>query len=273
MQSNNPVFSRNEAFKSGGYATFDNRSTTTAPAGGVAQQGMTAEQLQEQYQRPSATPVETGRMTYDDVVMKTAAIFGVLLVTGAVAWITENVLLLIVGAIGGLVLGLVNAFKREPSPALILAYGALQGLFLGGISRIFETQYNGIVVQAVLATVATFGVMLALYRSGKIRATPKFTRILLIAGMGYFVFILINLGLSLFADINLRSGPLGLLIGAFGAVLAALFLVLDFDFIEKGVKNGIPQRYSWTAAFGLVVTLIWLYIEMLRILAILRGDS
>lgn len=273
MRSNNPVFSRMPEFNRDGYATFDARSGSQAGAGAAAgTQAASAQTLEELYARPSAGPVDTGRMTYDDVVMKTATLFGVLVLTAAVTWFVAPGLF-IVGMIGGLVLGLVNAFKKEPSPPLILAYAAFQGVFLGGISSLFEGQYQGIVFQAVLATLGTFGVMLALYKSGKIRVTPKFQRIMLIAVGGYLVFILVNLGLALFTGTNLRTGALGLLIGAVGAVLAALMLTLDFDFIDKGVQQGIPAKYAWTAAFGLAVTLIWLYIEFLRILAILRGNE
>jgi uncharacterized YccA/Bax inhibitor family protein len=273
MKSNNPVFSRMPEFTQGGYATFDARSGAQAGAGAAAgTQTASSQQLEEMYQRPAAGPVETGRMTYDDVIMRTATLFGVLLVTAALTWFLAPGLAM-VGLIGGLVLGLVNAFKREPSPALILAYAAFQGVFLGGISAMFESVYEGIVFQAVLATMGTFGVMLALYKSGKIRVTPKFQRIMLIAVGGYAIFVLLNLALYFFTGQNIRAGALGLLIGAVGAGLAALMLTLDFDFIEKGVKQGIPARYAWTAAFGLAVTLIWLYIEFLRILAILRGDE
>jgi uncharacterized YccA/Bax inhibitor family protein len=273
MRSNNPVFNRMPEFKdSSGYATFDERAGRGAPAGAAATQAASAQTLEEMYRGPSAGPVETGRMTYDDVVMKTAALFGVLLVGAAVGWFVAP-RLWIIGMFVGLGLGLVNAFKREPSPALILAYGAAQGLFLGGISLAFETQFNGIVVQAVIATLGTFAVMLALYKSGKIRVTPKFTRIMIFAIGGYAVFCLANLVMVFAFGQNLRGGALGLLIGAVGAVLAALSLTLDFDFVDRGVRQGIPARYAWTAAFGLAVTLIWLYIEFLRILAILRGDE
>ena len=272
MESRNPVFSRTPEFSRNGYATFDARSGQSATAGATTTDAASAQQLEELYAQPSAGALQTGRMTYDDVVMRTAMLFGVLLATAAVTWFVAPELFL-VGLIGGLVLGLVNAFKKEPVPALILAYAAFQGLFLGGISRIFETQWNGIVVQAVLATLGTFGVMLALYKSGKIRVTPKFQRIMLIAVGGYMVFVLANLVMIFAFGQNLRGGVFGLLIGAVGAVLAALMLTLDFDFIQKGVEQGIPAKFAWTAAFGLAVTLIWLYIEFLRILSILRGGD
>lgn len=268
MQSNNPVLSRSDAFKSGGYATFGSASgaaTQTARTQGPS--------LEDLYASPSASPVQTGRMTYDDVVIRTGGLLAVVVAAAAVSWVLLPAALAIPFAIVGFVLGLVNAFKREPSPALIVTYGVAQGVFLGAISKLFEAYYPGIAVQAVLATLATFAVMLGLYKSRVIRVTPKFTKIMLGAILGYAVFCLINLVLNLTGVADVRSGFLGLLIGAVGAVLAAFSLALDFDFVERGVQNGIPQRYAWTAAFGLVVTLIWLYIEFLRILAILRGDD
>lgn len=276
MQSKNPVFSRMPEFSDRGYAGFDTRGGRTARAGAAGTavtDAASAHRLEEQFAAPSATPTQTGRMTYDDVVMKTAAIFGVLLLTAVPTWLFAPGLA-IPAMFVGLVLGLVNAFKKEPSPALILAYAAAQGVFLGGISAIFEAMYPGIVVQAVLATLTTFGAMLFLYKSGRIRVTPKFQRILMIAVFGYMGFVLVNLlAVWVFGLDSFRSGPLGFLIGAVGATLAALMLTLDFDFIDKGVRNGIPARYAWTAAFGLVVTLIWLYIEFLRLIAILRGSE
>ncbi len=260
MQSNNPVFNRNEGFtKPGGYATFD----TAPPTSGT---------LEEMYAQPSATPVRTGRMTYDDVVAKTGIMFAVLLVGAAIGWQAPG--LWFVGMIVGLVLGLVNSFKREPNPALMLAYAGFEGLFVGGISKYFEDAWDGIVGQAVGATLVLFAVALVAYRSGRIRVTPKFKRGMLIALGGYFIFVMINLVSSLFGGPTVwDNGPLGLLIGAFAIGLATLSLVLDFDFIEQGVRNGMPEKFAWTAAFGLIVTLVWLYIELLRFIAILRGDN
>lgn len=280
MPSHNPVFARSEAFKSGGYATFDTRNAqpgtqyqpTPSP---YAQQQATPEQLEELYQRPAAGPVQMGRMTYDDVVMRTGIMFVVLLATATVGWFIPA--LTLPGALIGLVLGLVNAFKKSPSPPLIIAYAAFQGLFVGGISSIFSTQWAGIVPQAVLATLAVFTVSLFAYKSGRVRVTPKSARIFIIALGGYLLFSLVNLGLMLFTDVGgefgLRSGPLGFLIGLFAVGLAAYSLVMDFDFIEQGVKGGLPEKFAWMGAFGLMVTLIWLYVELLRLIAILRGED
>ena len=185
-------------------------------------------------------------------------------------------LLTIGGLVVGLVLGLVVAFKQSTNAALIVSYAAAECLFIGGISQAFETQWPGIVPQAVLGTLAVFAVALGAYKSGLVRATPKFRKTVLIAMGGYLVFCLVNLVVMIAGgggEFGLRQGPLGFAIGLFAVGLAAAMLILDFDFADQGVKNGIPERYAWLAAFGLVVTLIWLYIEMLRLIAILRGSD
>jgi uncharacterized YccA/Bax inhibitor family protein len=261
MESRNPVFSRSDAFTRRGYATFNEAPPATAG------------QLEDMYNAPSATGVQTGRMTMDDVVVKTGLMFAVLVPAAAVNFYLQNPLLTFGGAIVGLVLALVISFKQSTNPALVLSYAGLEGLFVGGISGIYEDFYDGIVAQAVLGTLAVFAVALFAYKSGRVRATPKFQRGVLIAMGGYLVFCLVNLGVVLFTDNNLRGGWLGIAIGLFAITLAAAMLILDFDFAEQGVKNGLPERYSWLAAFGLVVTLVWLYIEMLRLIAILRGEE
>lgn len=264
MESRNPVFGRSEGFSRQGYATFDTRT----PSAG---------ELQDMYGAPSATSTDTGRMTIDDVVMRTAALFVVLLATAAATWFLvapESFGLIIGAALVGLGLSLWISFSKTIRPVAMFAYAAVEGVFVGGISHVFNNLYSGIVVQAVLGTLATFGAMLALYKFKVVRVTPKFQRTLLIAGAGYLVFSLVNLGFSVFGGNSVYDvGGLGLIVSAFGVLLAAFFLMLDFDFVEQGIRNGLPERYAWTAAFGLVVTLIWLYIEILRLLSILRGDN
>jgi len=262
MESRNPVFARSEAMAGPGRA------------GTAAVDAATIERLEQTYAGPSAGPLQTRRMTYNDVIVKTGMTFGVLLVGAVVGWVAPQ--LFWIGFIGGLVLGLVNAFKREPSPVLIIAYGALMGIGLGGISFVFQQQWQGIVQQAVLGTLAVFAVALFAYRSGRIRVTPKFQRMVIIGMMGYLAFSLLNLVLVLFGvgdGWGLRNGWLGIVAGLIGVALAAFSLVLDFDFIDKGVANGIPEKYAWTAAFGLVVTLVWLYLELLRLIAIFSGNE
>lgn len=264
MESRNPVFGRSEQFARGGHATFDTRT----PSAG---------ELQDMYVSPSATTADTRRMTLDDVVVRTASLFTVLLATAAATFTLvkpQSFGLILIAALVGLGLSLWISFSKKIRPAAMFAYAGVEGIFVGGISYVFESYEPGIVVQAVLGTLATFAAMLALYKFEVIRATPKFQRILLIAGAGYLVFSLINLGLAVFTGNSVyQVGGLGLLVSAFGVGLAALFLVLDFDYVEQGIRNGLPERFAWTAAFGLVVTLVWLYIEILRLLAILRGDA
>jgi uncharacterized YccA/Bax inhibitor family protein len=243
-------------------------------------QNMTNEQLQQMYNQPAAGPADTGRMTFDDVIVKTAACLGVLLVGAAVTLFVSMglaSLLMIVGALGGFVLALVNTFKKQPSPALILAYAGLEGLFLGGLTRVLDTMYPGVGLQAVLGTLSVFTVTLLLFKSGKVRATPKAMKFFMIAMLGYALFSVVNLVMMVTGlttePFGLRSGIIGVVIGVLAIGLAAFSLVMDFTSIEAGVRSGAPQRFSWTAAFGLTVTLVWLYVEIIRLLAILRGDE
>jgi len=244
------------------------------------------DQLQNMYNQPAAGPAQTGRMTFDDVIIKTAACLAVLVLGAAVTLFVPAgmaSLLMIVGALGGFVLALVNTFKKQPSPALILAYAGLEGLFLGGLTRILDGLFPGVGLQAVIGTLAVFGVTLLLFKSGKVRATPKAIRFFMIATIGYAVFALINMVMMLTGAVTepfgLRTSfeifgiPLGVFIGILAIGLAAFSLVMDFTSIEEGVRAGAPERYSWTAAFGLTVTLVWLYVEIIRLLAILRGDD
>ena len=174
------------------------------------------------------------------------------------------------GAIGGLIVALVISFKKEWAGYLAPAYALLEGLFLGAISAIFESMYPGLVLRAVLLTLAVMFVMLTAYRSGWIKVTEKFRSILMIATAGimlaYFVVWIIGLfGVQFSAMYD--SSPLGIGISLFVVAIAALNLLLDFDFIEKGSQANLPKYMEWFAAFGLMVTLIWLYIEMLKLLA------
>ena len=262
------------------------QSSQTQTGWNPAQQGMTQDQLQDMYNRPAAGPADTGRMTYDDVIMKTAACLGAVVAGAAVTLVVAEglaYLLMIVGALGGFVLALVNTFKKQPSPALILAYAGLEGLFLGGLTRILDNLYPGVGLQAVIGTLSVFAVTLVLFRSGKVRATPKAMRFFMIATIGYAVFALINMVMmwtgAVDSPFGLRTSmeifgiPLGVFIGVLAIGLAAFALIMDFTSIEAGVRSGAPQRFSWTAAFGLTVTLVWLYVEIIRLLAILRGDE
>lgn len=273
----NPVFNSSNVF---GEPRRGRAGTAVQPGpyaqyGATAQAGVDAATLEQMYGAPTATTRDTQRLTYDDVIVKTTGLLVLLVATAAATWALAPGLW-IIGMFVGLVLGLVNAFKKQPSPVLITLYAAAQGVFLGGISAFYESFYDGVVVQAVLATLAVFGTALALFSSGRVRVTPKFQKFLMIGLVGYLVFSVLNLVLSFFlpGDFGpLRSGWLGVLVGLVAVGLATASLIVDFDSIKRGVERGVPAKFAWSAAFGLLVTLIWLYLELLRLLAILRGDN
>ena len=256
----NPALSNNPAFRRG--------STVSAQT------------LEDIYSRPSADPADLGRMTYQDTAVKTVALFAVLLATSVIGWLVPA--LAIVGALGGFVLAMVNTFKRQPSVPLIVGYAALEGLFVGGITEIIGglSPEGGVAAEAVVATLVTVAVTLALFASGKIRASARATKIFFIAIIAYTVFRLVELGIQVFGGTHSAFGlsssvtvggiPLGLIVGLLAVVLAAYSLVLDFDQIQQGVRRGLPAKYGWTGAFGLMVTIVWLYVEFLRIFAILN---
>ncbi|WP_336924041.1 Bax inhibitor-1/YccA family protein [Aquipuribacter sp. SD81] len=265
MRSSNPAFSRNEAFTRGGYATFD----VATPS---------SDQLESQYGMPSA--VRERPMTIEDVVNKGGILFAVLLAVAVPVYFLAPPSLLfplwIGGIIATLVLGMVIAFSKTPKPGLMVLYAAVEGAFVGAISAFYAAAFApNLIPQAVLGTLAAFAAMLLAYRTGLIRASGRFKKVLLIAALGYFIFSLVNIGFVLFAGTSFffDTGILGVGLSLLGVTLASLFLVLDFDFIEQGIRNRLPAQYAWTAAFGLMVTLVWLYLEILRLLAILRGSD
>lgn len=247
------------------------------------------EQLGQMYDRPSATVTDTNRMSFDGVIMKTVATLALV----ALGFVIQLGLffagqgqlmqiLTIGGGIAGFIVAMVNIFKRTPSPALVLVYGFLEGLLVGGLSVIVEWGMNlpGIIFQALLATACVFAVTLALYAFRIIRVTPKFTRFFIIAIVAYGLFSLVNFGLMLFGAVDdpwgMRSWeiipgvPLGVILGILAVGLGAYSLMIDFNNVETGVKRGAPRVFEWQAAFGITATIIWLYVEILRLIAILR---
>ncbi|MBM4274887.1 MAG: Bax inhibitor-1/YccA family protein [Deltaproteobacteria bacterium] len=181
---------------------------------------------------------------------------------------------LLVGTIGGLIVALVTIFKQEWAGVTAPLYALLEGLAIGGISAIFEAQFPGIVIQAVALTFGTCLALLLAYKSGLIRATENFKLGVAAATGGIFLFYLITFILSFFGvrvSIFYASGWVGIAFSLVVCVIAALNLVLDFDFIEQGAAAGAPKYMEWYGAFGLMVTLIWLYLEILRLLAKLRS--
>ncbi|MFI5663183.1 Bax inhibitor-1/YccA family protein [Streptomyces sp. NPDC051684] len=299
MRSSNPVFSRRGFSRDNGYAQFNAAQQPQAggpavgtqanpygqaPAGNPYAQNPYAQQ-DVQYGAPQA-PATTGRMTMDDVIMRTATTLGLLIVTAALSWVLLPVDEANLGksygiAIGAglvaMILGFVQAFKRKASPPIILAYAALEGVFLGVLSNVVDTHIaSGAAMQAVLGTMAVFTGVLVAYKAGWIRVNRRFYGFVMAAAMGFVLLMGINLLFAVFGGgdgLGFRSGGLGILFGIIGILLGACFLALDFKQVEDGVAYGAPKDEAWLAAFGLTMTLVWIYMEFLRLIAILQGND
>ena len=243
--------------------------------GGADQVIINHDELESAYQAPAASAIRTGRMTMDDVVIRTGMLFVVLIAAGAWAWRANyGSSVLMPALIAAFVIGLVNTFSSKVRPALALTYAALEGLALGVISHVYNTVYQGIVAQAIIGTIAAFTGVLFLYKTGRVKVTPRFTKALLGAVMGYMLLGLVSIIMG-FAGVGRGYGlygvsGLGLLLCVAGVAIASFFLILDFDQIQKMINAGAPHQEAWRAGFGLMVTIVWLYMEILRLLSILR---
>ncbi|EIL96465.1 hypothetical protein RHOFW104T7_12575 [Rhodanobacter thiooxydans] len=223
-------------------------------------------------------------MTINGTVNKTGLLLILVLVGAMVSWsrfagpdsLPTMMPLVLGGAIGGLVLGLVTVFKKTWAPFTAPLYAVAEGLFIGALSAIFEMRYPGIVMQAVGLTFGTMAALLLAYRSGLIRATEKFKLGIVAATGGIFLLYLANFAMGFFGHsigfINGSSG-IGIAFSAVVVVIAALNLILDFDLIETGAQQGAPKYMEWYGAFALVVTLVWLYLELLRLLSKLQSRN
>jgi uncharacterized YccA/Bax inhibitor family protein len=282
MQSNNPVFRRSEEFNRPG-ASYGGQ---TSYPGYQAQP----------YGEPGYAPpvVREGRMTIDTVVQSTAITLAAIIIAAGATWILTGDITedpegaipalsaaILIGSLGAFALSMVNSFKRLISPPLVIAYAILQGVALGALSKMFDAvygaesdQWGGIVVQAVVGTFAAFAGTLAAYKFFNIQVGQRFRTFVIAAMFGMVALSLMELVLSLFGlGIGLYgNGALGLLFAIGGLVLGVFMLILDFDFIEQGIRNGLPARESWRASFALAVSLVWIYTNLLRILAILQQD-
>lgn len=283
-----------------GQNPYAQQAAGVGSAAHAAQSAAFHAQMEGAYAAPAAGAHETDRMTVEDAIWKTAGLFGIMLVVAVVAWVwTTSGLMdarvaaamgklqiapMLIGAVGTLVLGLVVSFTahKKVIPGLIFGYAVLEGLFVGGISAFFEGMFPGIVLQATLATAAVVVTTLVLFANGKIRASAKATKIFLIASLGYVLFSLTNLVLMWtgvmtnpwgMRGIEIAGIPLGVIIGVLVVIMGAYSLVLDFDGIQQGVRNGAPRKFGWVGAFGILVSVVWIYVEILRIIAILRGND
>ncbi|MET7640379.1 Bax inhibitor-1/YccA family protein [Streptomyces sp. NPDC005438] len=284
MRSSNPVFSR-RGFSRNGNAGFAGGQPqagnpfatggTGAPAANPYANNPYAPQTG--YPAPPMGPPATGVMTMDDVVMRTSITLGAVVAAAAVSWLMNLPMAVAIGAaLVAMVLALVQSFKRTPSPALILAYAAFEGLFLGAISNFVNQWVNGAAMQAVLGTMAVFVAVLVMYKTRIIRVNQRFMRFAMAAALGFILLMGVNLLFAVFGGgdgLGLRTGGLGILMGVLGICIGAMFLALDFKQVEDGIAYGAPREESWMAAFGLTVTLVWIYLEFLRLIAILQGGD
>jgi uncharacterized YccA/Bax inhibitor family protein len=287
MQSSNPVFRRAEG--------FNGRSQTVTPSGiSYPAYGSRTAPAYDAYGQGTRgggpIQVDRGPMTIDSVVQKTAITLGMTVLVAAATWVlTPTInpytgaagplyLLALLGALGGFALSMVNSFKRVVSPALVLAYAALEGLFIGAFSKVVTASFgsgdSSLVVGAVLGTVAAVAGTLAAYKFFNIRVGATFRKWVVAAMLGFVAVSLLDLVLGVFhASFGFNGfGGMGFVSSLIGLGLGVLMLILDFDFVERGIAAGLPERESWRAAFGLTVTIIWIYVELLRLLAILRGN-
>src|SRR4051794_11911155 len=281
MQSNNPVFRRSEEFN-----RTNSYGNSTYAGNGAAYQGYgTSDPSTWGTGTPGApTQAPTGPMTIDSVVQKTGLSLAVVIVAAVATWILtpslhgkitdqelgQLIAVMTVGSLGAFALSLVNSFKRVISPALVLAFCALEGIALGGLSKFFDAVYGqGVVMGAVVGTFAAFAGTLAAYKFFDIKVGAKFRTFVIAAVFGMIGLSLMELVLGLFgAQIGLFGvSGIGMLTAVAGLVLGIFMLILDFDFVEQGVANGLPERESWRAAFALTVSLVWIYTNLLRILA------
>jgi uncharacterized YccA/Bax inhibitor family protein len=224
-------------------------------------------------------------MTVDDVVIKTGLSLGTALVTGVLAavWAIGQaearamgsvVGVLVVAMLVGLVLSLVMIFRQKPSGPMTLVYSAAEGVFLGAISGLFEMIYPGIALQAILGTAGVFVAMLVVYRTGAVKVTPRLTKWIIGATAGAVILMFMNLALGLFGvDMGLRNGgALAIIFSLVVIGIAAFNFLLDFDMADRMIREGMPAKWAWFAAFGLMTTLVWLYLEILRLLSYLQND-
>lgn len=285
LRSSNPILSKEDAFTPAApnqnqysqYNPYGQPSNVQDPYNPYqAQPGTQPYGAGQPPQAPAA-----GRMTFDDVITKTAVVMGILVISAALSWMfiptPAMYPALIISALLGFGAVLLVSFRRNISPPLVFAYAAIEGVFIGMISKLFEILYPGIVAQAVLGTFVAAGVTLAAYKLFNIRVTPKFQKVVVLSTIAFAALMLVNFLFAIFTGTaGLRggiTGPVSLLavgISAIAIILCVLNLILDFDYIEKGVQMGAPASESWRGAFGLTVTMVWLYIEILRILSYLR---
>jgi uncharacterized YccA/Bax inhibitor family protein len=264
--TSNPAFRNLPGGQNGGYATFDRQAGTMGGAAAYAERAGVGYGRADAAQRP---------VTVDDIVTKTAITAGAAIVAGGLTAWSGLYGLALPAFIVGFVVSLIIIFKRSSNPALVMTYSVAEGIALGGIAGLINQAYPGIAFQALIGTVGVFVGMLVVYKTGAVRVTPRFTKWLMGALIGAVVLMLVNLlaGFFIPGGLGLRDGgPLAIVFSLVVIGVAAFSLLLDFDMADQAVRAGAPARFAWYIAFGLMTTLVWLYIEILRLLSYLRQD-
>lgn len=234
---------------------------------GMAASEMSPTQVDQEFGRITAT-----KMTMEGTTSKVIGMFLAVLIGAAATWFFGLYAFTLPAMFVGLGLGLWASFSKTVRPGVMLAYALVQGVFIGGLSGIFEQMYPGIVQTAVIGTFATAGAMFLAYRFGWVKVDARFTRFMTFALIGYFVFAMVNLGFALFAGASIYSSPFGWLVALIGVGLAAFTLNLDFETIRLGIQEGWAEDMEWRAAFGLTASLLWLYVEIIRLLSIFNQE-
>lgn len=236
---------------------------------------------------PAADAVDRGTMTYDDVVVKSLMCFGLILVGAVAGWMSGMVaigaamLVALAACVVTIGLAVFIQFSKKVRPGAIVAYSLVEGFVLGALSCAFEMRYPGIVVSAVLATLVVIGVTLGAFTMGFVRNSSTLTRVAGIGSFAFFSYYLFSFALSLTGFVNMRAVnnitlfgiPLGLIIGVLAVFIGVLCLVRDFDAVKVGVANNVPEKYSWLCTFAIMTDVIWIYLEILKILSyLMRRD-
>ena len=236
---------------------------------------------------PAADAVDRGTMTYDDVVVKSLMCFGLLLVGAVAGWMSGMVAIgaamLVAFAACAVTLGLALfiQFSKKVRPGAIVAYSLVEGFVLGALSCAFEMRSPGIVVSAVLATLVVIGTTLAAFTMGFVRNSSTLTRVAGIGSVAFFFYYLVTFALSVTGMVDMRAVnhttvfgiPLGVIIGVLAVFIGVLCLVRDFDAVKVGVASNVPEKYSWLCTFAIMTDVIWIYLEILRILSyLMRRD-
>lgn len=273
MQTRNPILRRaGKEYTQEGYSSGYHGGPGQAPPPTSGQRAGSYGQV----------PTATGSgavMTLNDVIVKSGILFAILLVGAVIGWPLGPIAL--IAALVAFVLAMVSTFKRKVSPVLIILYAFFEGIFLGGISAVFQSYgqasgYGNLVLTAVVATFIVVAVMLALYTTRIIKVTARFQRILMVALLGYLAFAFVSIVAALFGVGSgfgfFGAGIIGIALSVFVVVLAAFTLCMDFEMISQYVRAGVPEEESWRMGFALMVTIVWLYLEILRLLAIVSSN-